>query len=114
MAQKIDFKRTKETFDKLLSQAKESVKVLETLQKEGVARAKSYVTISMPSRDEAQRVANEKIIATLNKLGLATRTEVRDLEKRVEELASELRGQISKVSRKQKSAKSEREADTTS
>ena len=90
--------KTKVAFDKLVNQAKESVKVLETLQKEGLEKAKSM--IHLPSPEETVRMTNEKISAGLQKLGLATRAEVQELEKKVEDLASELRGQISKLSRK--------------
>lgn len=100
MSQALNFKKTKEAFDKLLAQAKESVQVLEALQKEGMARAKEYI-----NTEKASQVANDRLVSTLKKLGLATRSEVRDLEKKVEELASELRGQISKVSRKSSKSK---------
>lgn len=118
MAQKLNLKnlnlkKTKETLDKILVQAKESVKVLESLQKEGVARARAM--IHLPTKDDAQRMANEKFVMSLKKLGLASRAEIRELEKKVEDLASELRAQISKVSRKssQKSSKNDeaRESD---
>jgi small-conductance mechanosensitive channel len=97
MAQPLNFQKTKDALDKILAQAKESVKVLEALQKEGMARARSMM--HLPSKDQAQKMTNDKIVASLRKLGLATRSEVRDLEKKVEELASELRGQISQVSK---------------
>ena len=110
MPQKISLNKTKETFDKLLAQAKESVKVLETLQKEGVARARAV--LHMPTKELAQSLTNERVVATLKKLGLATRTEVRDLEKRVEELASELRtqiNQVAKTARKTQKTKSDKD-----
>jgi hypothetical protein len=103
---------SKEKLDKLVSQAKDSLKILEALQKEGVARARSLM--HLPSKDLAKQLTNEKIIASLKKLGLATRSEVRDLEKRVEELASELRTQISQVSRNAKKGKKDsHESDVT-
>lgn len=105
MPQQFNFKKTKETLEKLVAQAKDSVQVLEALQKEGVARAKEYI-----NSEKASQVANEKLVSTLKKLGLATRTEVRDLEKKVEELATELRGQISKVQRA-KSQKSSKDSE---
>lgn len=103
MSHTINFKKTKETLEKLLAQAKDSVQVLEALQKEGMARAKEFM-----NSEKASQMANDKLVSTLKKLGLATRTEVRDLEKKVEELASELRGQISKVQR----TKSQKSKDT--
>ncbi len=90
----LNLDKAKETLDKVLAQAKESVKVLETLQKEGVARAKALIQnkglphFSLP---------NEKVLSnSLKKLGLATRNEMRDLEKKVEELAT----QVSKLKTK--------------
>lgn len=106
MPQQFNFKKTKETLEKLVAQAKDSVQVLEALQKEGVARAKEYI-----NSEKASQLANEKLVSTLKKLGLATRIEVRDLEKKVEELASELRGQISKVQRKSQKSSKDSEAN---
>lgn len=98
MAQKIDLKKTRETFDKLLAQAKESVKVLDALKKEGFARARTLIP-PLPSKDEAQKIANEKFVASLRKIGLATRAEIRDLEERLNSLASELKAKPSKKSK---------------
>lgn len=112
MPQKIDMKKTKETLDKVLAQAKDSVKVLEALQKEGLARARSMM--QMPSAELARQLTNEKVVASLKKLGLATRSEVRELEKKVEELASELRTQINQVSKaSKKAAKAEKKETST-
>ena len=97
MPPKFNMKKTKDKIDRVIAQAKESAQVLDALQKEGVARAKSL--LHSPSRNMAHKIANEKVVASLKKLGLATRSEVRDLEKRVEELASELRAQISQISK---------------
>ena len=108
MPAKFDLKKTKEKIDSILAQAKESVQVLEALQKEGMARAKSLLQV--PTKDLAQKITNEKVVSSLKKLGLATRSEVRELEKRVEELASELRTQINQVSKAaKKKSKSEKE-----
>lgn len=104
--------RYKDTLEGLLSQAKESVKVLEGLQKEGLDRAKNYMQI--PSKELAQKLTNEKVIAGLKKMGLATKTEVRDLERKVEELATELRSQIAKNQKKTATTKkSETETEAT-
>lgn len=80
-------------FENLISQAKESVKVLETLQKEGLAR----VLAAIPSKEEAQEMANEKIVGALQKLGFATQDDLRNLETKIDELATELRAQIGKA-----------------
>ena len=98
MSQKLNFKKTKEKMDKIVAQAKDSVKVLEALQREGLARARSIIS-QIPARDVAHKLTNEKIVASLKKLGLATRSEVRELEKKVEELATELRTQINQVTK---------------
>jgi hypothetical protein len=117
MAQNTNFdktlKKTKATLDTLLAQAKESVKVLETLQKEGLTRAATFLNTNLPSKSAAQKLANEKLAAGLKKIGLASRDEVEELEKKVEALASELRAQISKVSRKT-TQKSKTDAETES
>ena len=93
-------KKTKDALDKFLSQAKDSVKILETFQKEAMTKAMG--AIHLPDTGEAKRITNEKIVAGLKKMGLATQSEVRDLEKKVEALASELRGQISKMKKTSK------------
>ena len=98
MANKSGLGLNKETLDKVLSQAKASVKVIESLQKEGIDRAKNYIHI--PSKEARRRFADEKILAGLKKLGLATREEVQELNDRLEDLASELRSQISKINKK--------------
>ncbi|MGE4232223.1 MAG: hypothetical protein AB7F43_02740 [Bacteriovoracia bacterium] len=99
----------KEKFEKLLDQAKESVKVLETLQKEGISKVISI----LPSPDDTKKMTNEKIVSSLRKLGLATRSEVEELEKKVENLASELRSQIVKLNRKSSGKqKSEHNSET--
>ena len=114
MRKSFNMKKTKEKIDKVLAQAKESMKVLEALQKEGLARAKTIMQ-QVPAKDVAQKIANERVVTSLKKLGLATRSEVRELEKKVEELASELRGQISQVSKaaKKSAKKNSHETDAT-
>jgi hypothetical protein len=97
MSEKLNFKKTKEGLDKLMDQAKESVAVLEALQKEGLSKAMSF--LNSKNFDRAQTIANEKILETLKKMGLATREEVRELEEKVEELAVELRDQMDKLSK---------------
>ena len=100
-------KKTKETIDRILSQAKESIKLLETLQKEAISRAKSMI-----ESGEARKITNQKIVSSLKKMGLATQAEVRELERKVEDLASELRSQLSKISRKT-TASGKKEKDET-
>jgi hypothetical protein len=85
-------------FEKLIAQAKDSVKVLETLQKEGLAR----VLAAIPSKEEAQKITNDKIVSALKRMGFATQDDLHNLEQKIEELATELRSQITK-SKKQTS-----------
>ncbi|HRK02070.1 MAG TPA: phasin family protein [Oligoflexia bacterium] len=82
--------KTKETLDKILGQAKESVKVLELLQHEAVSRAKSVVA----------NLPNEKIAEAFRKMGFATRAEVEALEQKVETLAEEVATLTSKLQQK--------------
>lgn len=104
----LNLKKTKEKINKVLAQAKDSIKVLDSLQKEGLARARSIMK-QVPAKDMAQRIANERVVASLKRLGLATRGEVRELDKKVEQLASELRAQISQVSKAARKAKKEKD-----
>ena len=93
-------KSSKQSIENLIFQAKDSIKVLEYLQKEGLSKAVHFMQTQIPSRQEAQKMANDTLLGGLKKMGIATKSEVRDLEKKVEELASELRAQINKVSKK--------------
>lgn len=106
----LNLDKTKESLDRILSQAKESVKVLEMLQKEGLERAKTWM--QLPTKDETMNMANKKLVMGLKKLGLATRSEVDYLEKKVEDLASELRSQISKLNKKTATNKKDSASDS--
>lgn len=112
MRANLDFKKTKQRIDRIIKQAKDSVRVLDALQKEGVARARALLHV--PSKDLAQKLTNEKVVSSLKKIGLATRSEVRELEKKVEELASELRTQISQVQKAAKKAVKPKHVDDDS
>lgn len=73
---------------RVLSQARESLKLLETLEKETLAKARTFVRNPIPV--SRKRLTNDKIIASLKSLGMATRTEVEQLERKVEALENEL------------------------
>jgi hypothetical protein len=72
----------------VLTQARESLKLLETLEKETLAKARTFVR--NPLQNNGKRLTNEKILASLRSLGVATRGEVEALERKVEELQAEI------------------------
>lgn len=78
---------TKDTVTKVLSQAKESLKVLEALEKEALAQIKNF---KIPSAAERKRLTNETILASLKKIGVATQTEVDELRSRIESLEAQI------------------------
>lgn len=70
---------------KVFSQARESLKFVESY-------VENYVKIPEVLKDseERKRLTNEKILSSLEAVGLATRTEVEALEKRIEQLESDI------------------------
>lgn len=72
---------------KAFSQAKDSLKLLEALEKEAVAKAKNYVKI--PNAEETVKQANEILVSSLSKAGLATTAEVAALEARIAALEAQ-------------------------
>jgi hypothetical protein len=80
--------KTKEKVAQVFNQAKESLKILETLEKETLAKARSFVKI--PTSAERRRLTNDRILNSLKKLGVATRSEVDTLEERIQKLESAL------------------------
>jgi len=81
-------KSAKAKVSQVINQARESLKLLETLEKETLAKARSYV--KLPNTDERIRATNDKILSSLRKLGVATQTEVDELKARVEDLEAQL------------------------
>ncbi len=69
-------------------QAKESLKILGTLEKETLAKARSFVRI--PSARERKKMTNDKILSSLKKLGVATQSELEALQSKVAALETEL------------------------
>jgi polyhydroxyalkanoate synthesis regulator phasin len=80
----------KNTISQVINQAKESLKLLETLEKETLAKARSFV--KLPNSEERLRATNDKILQGLRKLGVATQAEVDELRARVESLEAQLGG----------------------
>lgn len=80
--------KTREKVTQAINQAKESLKVLETLEKETLAKAKSFVKI--PSAAERKRLTNDRILSSLRKLGVATQSEVEALEQKLHKIESSL------------------------
>lgn len=88
MAEKKKVNKTKQKFADMLSQAKESLKLLGTLEKEAVAKARKLV--KLPSAAERKKLTNEKILSGLKKLGVATQGELEELQTKVQKLETEL------------------------
>jgi hypothetical protein len=73
---------------KMFQQARESLKLLETLEKETLAKAKLFVR--KPLRFDRRKQTNDRILSSLKGIGVATRAEVEALELKVEQLSQEL------------------------
>ncbi len=80
--------KTRDRVSQVLSHAKESLKLLETLEKETLARAKKFV--SSPLSQSRRNFTNEKILNSLKKLGVASQDEVNRLKTRIERLEAQL------------------------
>jgi hypothetical protein len=72
----------------VFNQARESLRLLEALEKGTLARAKTFVRLSKAT--EQKRMANEKLLSSLRRLGIAPQSEVNDLRMRIEKLEAEL------------------------
>lgn len=92
MAEKKKTSRAKdkvtERVTRVLNQARESLKLLGTLEKETLAKARSFVRI--PSAAERKRMRNERILSGLQRVGVATQNELANLEKKVHRLETAL------------------------
>jgi polyhydroxyalkanoate synthesis regulator phasin len=73
---------------RVLTQARESLKLLETLEKETIAKARTFVR--NPIKLNRKQLTNDKIASSLKSLGVASRTEVEQLARKVETLENEL------------------------
>ncbi len=72
----------------VINQARESLKLLETLEKETLAKARTFVRNPIPAN--RKRLTNEKILSSLRSLGVATRSEVQVLDQRLQNIEAEL------------------------
>jgi polyhydroxyalkanoate synthesis regulator phasin len=84
----------KKRVGKVIKQARQSLKILETLEKETFAKAKTFATLASAipgsGSDAAKKMTNDKILSSLRKLGVPTQAEVDALRARVEKLEAEL------------------------
>ena len=80
--------KTKSKVSRVLNQARESLKVLETLEKETFARAKTFVKNPLPRGRKS--LTNDKILASLKSMGVATRAELVILDEKMERMEAEI------------------------
>lgn len=96
----------KERIESILNQAKESVKILESQARESVKileSAKIFETL----QKQGKKLSKTNLNKTLKNLGIATKDDIRVLNDRIDDLASELRAHIAKMNRKDKSQSKE-------
>jgi hypothetical protein len=72
----------------VLDGARQSLKLFESFEKGTIARARTLVKI--PTGAESRRLRDEKILASLRKVGVATNAEVEALRMRIERLEAQL------------------------
>jgi polyhydroxyalkanoate synthesis regulator phasin len=80
---------------RVLNQARESLKLLETLEKETLTKARNFVRNPIklnrkPKSEQKIEQKQDKIAATLKSLGVVTRSELDQLVRKVDSLQSEL------------------------
>ncbi len=101
--------KTTEKVTQVLNQAKESLKLLEVFEKEALAKARTMI----PDAQTRKRMTNDRILASLKKLGVVTRSEVETLEARIAKLESDLAALAEKqTAPRRKSASSSASAET--
>ncbi len=79
-------KRRPSRFSEALNQAKEQLRSLGSKNQGVLLKARNL--LKAPGGEARKRLANEKILGSLRKLGVATQSEVEALKKRIEELES--------------------------
>jgi polyhydroxyalkanoate synthesis regulator phasin len=84
MGKKSDFSRTLKKAGEIFQQAKESLKILEVFEKEAVAKVRSFV--KLPSAIDRKNLTNQRILASLQNIGVATQADLKVLEAKVERL----------------------------
>lgn len=75
---------------RVLNQARESLKLLETLEKETLAKARNFVRNPIKLNRKPKEQKQDKIAATLKSLGVVSRSELERLEHKVDTLQTEL------------------------
>lgn len=79
----------------ILNQAKASFKVLESRfefdQEETLARVRRFLRIPAPG--ELRRLRNKRILSSLRKMGVATRSDIESLDQKVQSLEAALQAQ---------------------
>lgn len=88
MAVKKSVSKTKAKMTEVLNQAKASLKVFENFEKETLAKAKTFVKI--PVAGNPKSITNEKILASLRKIGVCTQKDLESLRLRIEKLEGEV------------------------
>lgn len=80
----------------LFQQAKESLKILETLEKETLSKVRDYTRhyarnyIRIPSRKERAQMTNERILSSLKKVGIASSADLDELSQKIDRLEASL------------------------
>ncbi len=95
--------------EQILTNARESVKILETQAKESVKMIEA-AKIFENMQKQGQKLSKDHLVKNLRKLGIATKDDVRVLNDRIDDLASELRAQMSKMNRRDRSGKDSKES----
>jgi polyhydroxyalkanoate synthesis regulator phasin len=88
MTKKMSVAKTKEKMTQVFNQAKESLKLFENFEKETIAKAKTFVKI--PISGNPKTITNDKILASLKKIGVSTQSELDSLRLRIEKLEGEI------------------------
>ncbi len=63
-------------------------KILETIEKESLAQARDF--IKMATSEDRKKKTNVKILSSLRSLGVATQSELEDLQNKIQKLESRI------------------------
>jgi hypothetical protein len=96
----------KARLEQVLTQAKDSVRMLGAFEKKTLAKAKSFVKI--PGSRERRRMTNDRILSGLRRLGVATQAEVDALSSKIQELEASVHRPSHGSSSKTSSANTEK------
>jgi hypothetical protein len=88
----LDTKETKQTkVKRVISHARESLKLFETIEQRAIGRAKRLIKVSLVPRSvRVRRKQDEKLMTELKSLGLATAQDLQELKERVRRLEAAL------------------------